>query len=171
MELKYCPVCDETITFAAGPKTSKILLLGFEPDADSMKIYMPFQGYTQMIFAGEFGNVGLDTRQMRRTYLWRHPAVTVEEDDKNPCLDWMMQSVLKTTADKEAILLIGAKAVKFFTGLGVADTCGMPVTSQYLDNPFIMSCVDPGSTFHAGIGEFRLAVTRFSNYIREKGLL
>lgn len=162
-DIYTCPICKSTDCVPAGGKqNSKILLIGEFPGEDEVKSGKPFSGATGNVLRMELAKLGVDLSRMRITNLWLH--IPNHNED---CLKYSVEQVIKEAKGKEAILLIGSDAVKYFTSKKVSQVNGLEVKSDYLSAPIIYACIQPAIVFHNVIGELRFALKRFSERIEE----
>jgi uracil-DNA glycosylase family 4 len=175
-----CKACGyENAVFPVG--SGKIMLLGSEPGRDEISQGVPHVGAVGEILRSELAYHGLDMYGCRLANLWLHPPMkpkSRKKDDikaantqNNLCLEHSVRKVLKQTKKCEAILLLGAKSVKYFTGQNVSDVSGLQVQSDILSVPLIMASVQASSAFHGGVGEFRLAISKFVKALENANLL
>ena len=160
-DIYTCPICKSTDCVpASGKQNSKILLIGEFPGDDEVKSGKPFSGATGSVLRMELAKLGVDLSRMRITNLWLHAP---NHDEK--CLEYSATQVIKEAKGKEAILLIGSDAVKYFCDKKVSQVNGLEVQSNLLSAPIIMACVQPATVFHSMVGELRFCLKRFSERI------
>jgi hypothetical protein len=153
-----CSVCNtDRICLPSGPEKSPILIIGGYPEPDEIRYSKPFSGSNGSILMKELSYLGVDVKQCRLTNLWLH-----EPNDNAGCLVIGGQAAIKEAKGKKAVLLVGSDVVKYFTQHSVMDVCGLRVKSNFISAPIIMACVSPNDVFRSGLGEFRLALTKFS---------
>ena len=153
-----CPICNSNECVPpSGNKDSKVLIIGDFPDKDEVAKGKSLVGRNGDILRAELGKLGVDVRRLRVCNVWQHPPNNNED-----CYNLDLQVAIKEAKDKQVILLLGAGAVKIFTGENVRDVCGLNIKSVYLSSPTIITCLSPGIAFHSNIGELRLALTKFA---------
>lgn len=160
-----CPVCGSTqMVIATGPKNSEVLIVGEMPGEIELKQGIPMVGPMGTILRQELAYLKFDFKSARRTNLWRHPPNKNED-----CLKNGMEEVIKEAKGRKKILLLGNEVVELFTGKSVTKVCGLNVKSDYFSAPVIVCCLNPAIAFHVGhgIGEVRLALTKFVNFMKE----
>jgi len=158
-----CPICNSVECVPpSGNKESKILLIGDFPEKDEVQKGKLLVGRTGDILRSELGRLGVDVRRLRACNVWQH-----HPNNNEDCYNLGLQIAIKEAKNKQVILLLGAGAVKIFTGENVRDVCGLNLKSTYLSAPIIISCVSPGIAFHSSIGELRLALTKFAKATEE----
>jgi len=113
----------------------------------------------------ELGHLGLDLKSTRRCNLWQHPP---NKDQK--CLEAGMKVVISEAKGRKAILLLGSDVVDvFIRDQSVMKISGLKVKSSYFSAPIIMVCPNPALVYRKGrgIGEVRLALSKFVDAIKE----
>lgn len=150
--------CGRKMVDAVGPSTAKILLVGDRPSYDDLMRNMPFSDKRGEILTAELQLAGLDIRKCRIVYVWRHEIL--EKECKGH-----MGMVLREMVGRPYVLLIGAETVKSFAISDGDKKIGLQVSSVFFppDVEFAMSVTNPPQ--NSGIGEFRLALTKFARRI------
>jgi uracil-DNA glycosylase family 4 len=152
-----CPICEsKECVPISGPTNSKILLLGEAPGRDEINKGRAFVGGIGELLRKEFAYLHFDMRSCKVGNLWAHPS-----NKNKDCFQYSLQEVLKVAKDMEAILLVGADTVKFFTDQKVTDVNGLKVNSEMLSAPIIYAMYSPAIAFHSVVGEIRLALRKF----------
>lgn len=166
-----CYVCEKKVIPATGYSRSPILLLGSAPGKDEIKEGRPFVGETGRVLRNELAMLGLDLFQCRLTNMWYHEPDKKDEHYED-CFKASLSVCLEECKGKQAILLIGAETVGYFTGYKVSDVSGLQVESNMLSAPIIYAMVMPTIVFHGkGIGEVRFALNNFVNRLKEEGMI
>jgi DNA polymerase len=156
-DIYTCPICKSTDCVpACGKQHSKILLIGEFPGEEEVKSGKPFSGATGSVLRTELGKLGADLSQMRITNLWLH-----KPNHNDDCLKYSVEQVIKEAKGKDAILLIGSDAVKYFTDKKVSQVNGLIVKSDYLSAPLIMALIQPATVFHGCTGELKFGLKQF----------
>jgi uracil-DNA glycosylase family 4 len=161
-----CPACgNKQLVIAHGSRQSNILIVGEFPGEEELKQSIPMVGAMGRVLRQELAYLKFDLQSARRTNLWRHAP------NKNAnCLLDGMQEVIKEAKNKQAILLLGDEVVKVFVGKAVTKVTGLNVKSNYFSAPVIVCCSNPAIVFHGkGVGEVRLALSKFMNLVKELG--
>jgi len=162
---QVCPSCAEEVIKPYGYSRAKILIVGDAPGEDEWKTGRPFSGKTGMVFRKEFVQVGLDLNRCRLANLWLH------DPNKNEnCFDAGLKVVLEEAKGKEAILLVGANCVEYFTGHKVSDVSGLQVDVDMFSAPIVFAMVMPTIVFHGTVGEVRLAIGKFVARLESEGI-
>jgi uracil-DNA glycosylase len=170
-----CPVDALEVVGCRGRSDSDILVILSHPDwADVIK-GVPFaldesERYAKTtsgsVMQRECIRAGIDLNMLRCCVLWPHKDM----DDERCMQENLNTVVLKEARNKRAILLVGAQAVKFFTGYNVDDVNGLQVSSPMLSAPIIYPLVNPSSVLikGAGVGEIRFGLEQFAAAIQPK---
>jgi len=178
-----CPVCNnDDYVPPSGNPSSPVLLIGAFPGEEEIRKGVPMVGATGGVLKAELHKLGLDLNMFRLANLWFHPEPKVNagkdreaqkfiEAQKQKCLSFFAEQLIKEAKGKKAILLMGAKTVDYFCNKKVSAVCGLQVTSPYLSVPIIYACVNPADVFHSSIGEMRLALTKFAKRLDEEEIL
>lgn len=162
-DIYTCPICKSTDCVPVGGKQhSKILLIGEFPGEDEVKSGKPFSGATGSVLRTELGKLGADLSQFRITNLWLH-----KPNHNEDCLKYSVEQVIKEAKGKDAILLIGSDAVKYFCDVKVSQWNGLEVKSSYLSAPIIMALIQPATVFHGCTGELRFGLKKFVERIND----
>lgn len=161
-EKHLCPVCASELVMPRGPKNADVLIISEMPGEDELASLIPFTGRSGKHLRKELALVGLDMGQFRITNLWSH-----EPNDNEACYEYSLNLCLSEAKDKQIILLLGSDCAKTFVGKGVMEVSGLLIHSDILSAPFVMCCPNPAIFQHQPIGEFRLAISKFSKLVKE----
>ena len=172
--MTICPVCTKQTYPPMGDTSSNILILASQPDKDSLNAKYPFyidtSRYPKPTFASilrdEFFKLGFDWNSMRKAYLWQHKPNNDEQ-----CFDVGMNDALLEARGKQAILLLGAESVEFFTGYKVSDVSGLRVECNMLSAPIIFAMYNPTIVYKHGVGEIKFALKNFTDAIIKEGMV
>jgi uracil-DNA glycosylase family 4 len=157
-DIYTCQSCDrDDLVLASGPRGAKILIIGESPGDEEIKKGKPMVGAMGHVLRTELARVNLDVNQMRLTNLWLHP-----KNDNEKCFKHGLDAVIKEARNRKAILLLGSDTVAFFCNQKVSEVNGLVVESSYFSVPLLFACVQPATVFHAGLGEVRLSLSKFS---------
>lgn len=122
---QVCPVCSETVVSAYGDKESEILFIGSEVSEDEVKYHRPFTGQAFHIWKKLlFQRAHIDLTSTRMVNIWYHPKC------KSDCQLVSLEQVEKEIIDAKFVILVGADAVSYFTGLSVDNCNGLDITSE-----------------------------------------
>jgi len=154
-------VCGRKMVDPIGLKDAKILIVGDEPDFNDLRVNMPYSGDRGEVLRKELSRVGIDLRQCRITFLWRH------ESTKGSECKGHMGDVLREMKNHPYVLLIGASTVKAF-GISNIDTLiGLPVESVFFPENVKVVTVVTNPPQHSAVGEFRLGLEKFYKRVQE----
>lgn len=150
--------CGRKMVDAVGPEDAKILLIGDKPSFDDLTRNMPFSDKRGEVLVAELQLAGIDIRKCRITYVWKHDIV--EKDCKGH-----MGLALREMVGKPYVLLIGAETVKSFAISDGDKRVGLPVTNVFFPKDVECAMVTLNPPQNSGIGEFRLALSKFARRI------
>lgn len=160
--MNNCPHCNSYLVLPYKGKND-ILLAGDFPSDEDMKRGVPFSGDSGEVLRYELSMVGIDMWQCSLTNLWLH------YQNKNPDCFEMGLKVLTLEMAGRKVLLMGKELCNFFVGGSVTDYAGLEVKSPLFPNSvqFVMIAPNPGICLHTTLGEFRLAIQKFSRRCNE----
>lgn len=165
---KHCPVCTEKIIPADGDVDAKILLIGSEPSEDEINYNRPFVGDTIRIFRKELLKLsGIDLMATRQVLINYHAKMKKED-----CMKVSMSIVEAEMEGKSLIVLVGADAVRTFTGLSVQNVNGMDVTSEVYSDIIekypqaIFFAITSPQTVFKSLGEFRYGLNNLGEIMK-----
>jgi len=158
-----CPICGSTdVVPPSGNEDSPYLIIAAFPGKDEVKEHAPMVGKTGGVLGAELRKLGRDKSEFRITNLFLHPPSTDKKDPNyEKCFNYGAEQAIKEAVGRKAILLVGAETVKYFCNCSVESYCGLKVTSQYLSCENIYAIIQPTNVFKGGVGEFRLALSKF----------
>ena len=164
----HCPACAEVGVPPSGVKESPILIIGSFPDDADLERGRPFMGTTGKVLRSELKIAGIEPFVVRMANLWLH-----KPNGNENCYKAGLDIALDEAKGREAILLVGSECVEVFTGHKVMDVCGLQVDSPMLSCDTVFAVINPSSVFApgAGVGEIRLALKKFADACKKKGLL
>ena len=164
---KHCPVCTEPIILPYGDKDSEILFIGSEPTDDEVKYKRPFTGTVISIFKKElFRSAKLDLLSTRQVLLGIHQKM------KKDCYKVSSSIVEEELKGKKKIILVGADAVMFFSGLSIDNVNGLDITDEVFsytsleipeDAEFYALCT-PNMVYRS-LGEFRFGINGLGEWL------
>lgn len=162
MANKFCPQCNSVLVSPAGPLGAEILLVGEFPGWEEKQKGLPFVGHSGEVLKAELGRVGIQYNNCRMTNLWLH------ETSKECDVNYHIMNLMEEMKGRKYILLMGSETTKTLLGKGVMELSGLKVIGKYLpDDAKVMVAPNPASVFHARVGEFRMAVEKFSKMVQE----
>jgi uracil-DNA glycosylase len=162
---KLCPACAEKTLHASGDSMSDILFIASVPGDDEIKFSTPFVGYNGKIFKSIlFKRTGIDLLQTRYVYLWYHAKKSSKK--AQDCFAVSLSQVMNEFIYKKKIILIGAEAVRHFTGMAVDSVNGMDVTDQIEDAGDVryFAMVNPNTVFKS-VGEIYYAMDKLKEWL------
>jgi len=173
--------CDKPTVTTLGRKSSNILVVGYAPSLARPKSgwgksTLSLFGNSTYPFRKEIERAGLEWHDLRIITVWQHEE-TKERKKKGEitqseiCLQHGYENVIKEAEGKDAILLVGAKTFNLFSEYNVSDTCGLFVNSTVLSCDIIMPLLSPGIMFSKGVGETRLALSKFVIRLEKEGII
>jgi uracil-DNA glycosylase family 4 len=160
-----CPIChSDKVVPPFGPKKSSILIVAEFPAEIELKEGKPMVGPMGTVLRQELMYLGLDIKTTRRMNIWRHPP-----NKNKDCFNLGVEEVIKEAKGKQAILLFGDEVVKKFIDKSVMSIMGLNVKSIYFSAPVIVCCSNPAVVYQRGrgVGEVRLSLKKFADYIKE----
>lgn len=174
---QLCPVCGKVGVTVSGPSKSPVLFVLSHPDWADVITGRAFsldptggkrpKTTSGAIMQAECMHAALDLPSYRIACLWIH-----QEMKKKECFEIGRDIVLEEAKDRQAIVLIGAQAVTYFTGYNVSDVNGLPISSGMLSAPIIYPLVNPSQVLlkGAGIGELRFGLEEISARFKQEKL-
>lgn len=169
--MSTCPICNRRLVKAYGYSRSDILIVGDEPSINELQTGVPFSGETGKVLRKEMARVGMDLGSCRIMNLWTHKAWKKSDEHFDECFEMSRNLVLDEAKGKQAILLIGADTVQYFTGYKVSDVNGLQVESNMLSAPVIFAAIQPTNVFRGGWGEVRFAIEQFVHHVKKGGII
>lgn len=172
MTQSLCYVCEQEVIKAYGYSRSKVLLIGSAPGDDELEAMIPFVGQTGKVLRKEMAMVGMDLYSCVTTNLWYHKPPKSKDKNFEPCFNASIDVVMQEAKGKDAILLIGAEPVHFFTEHKVSEVNGLQVDSNRLSAPIIYAMMQPTVVYKGGgVGEIRFALQNFSSHLKKEGII
>lgn len=175
-----CPACGEPAVPPSGNPKAKILVVGEFPGDEEMSAGMPFVGRAGGVFKSELYRLGLDLKDFRVMNLHLHPPKEMDglrgkaaepiKLQNEKCLQAGRSLVLDEAKRKKSILLVGSEAVSAFTEFQVSKVCGLEVPSIF-SCQHVWAMVNPAIAFHGGIGEVRMALEKWSTFLKQEKLV
>jgi len=140
-----------------GQKDSNILIVAFAPNGYDFQNNSMFLKPDDHILRTEMANAGYPLIFAEQTFLWPHDPC---DEDKH--LNEYLAALMHKMKNKKAVLMIGAKLAKLFTGESVTDINGLALPSMYTPKDVSVTYIyDPSMAANKAIGEFRLAIQKF----------
>lgn len=172
--MSICPYCAETGLKDWGDLESSILLVGSAPSEEELHYSKMFYGATGQIFRREINKYGgVELSDCHITSLYVHDKPKKKADQR--CIKLGEDMCLEKIATKKFVVLIGADAVRWATGLSVDDVNGFDVTTDLLlssqfydDHTKFFAMVNPSSTWSSGLGEMRFALKNMRQWLTKE---
>lgn len=173
--MSICPYCSETGLKDWGDLESNILLVGSAPSDEELHYNKMFYGATGQIFRREFNKgVGVELSDCHITSLYIHDKPKKKADQR--CITLGEEMCLDKITTKKYVVLIGADAVRWATGLSIDDVNGFDVTSDLVlssgDTIYLAkfrALVNPSSTWSSGLGELRFGLRQMKGWFEDGG--
>jgi uracil-DNA glycosylase family 4 len=153
--------CGKICIEPSGPTTAPILIVGEYLGAAESKAGRPFCGPSGRILRAELDKIGVNLDDCRVTNLVNH------EFPEEGCYQSGLEQVIREAKGRKAILLLGSECSRIFLGKGVLTISGLVVHSKYLSAPIIRATINPAALLSGVVGEFRLALIKFSKAIKK----
>lgn len=169
----HCPVCSEQVIQAFGDVDSQILLVGSSPSEEEIKYNRPFTGHTIHIWKKElFKLAKIDLTATRQVLVEYHDGIK-----KSDCAQVSLSLVEKEFENKQIVILVGASAVKTFTGKSIDDVNGLDVTQEVYEfqeemlatqhpDMIFFAVSSPKSVFKS-LGEVRFGLTQLGKVMEK----
>ena len=169
--MSYCVGCGRFILSAEGPSDAKILIVAEAPSRYDLEENKLWSGDFGSLLRAELRRQGIIYKNCRVTNMWLHPKhdkCTLEEGHH-------IDAVLSEMADRPAVLLLGAEAVRYFTGYGVSEVSGLRVdTLPHREGRLIpdstgmvFALFNPTIVLHEKLGELRHGIKKFAEALDE----
>jgi uracil-DNA glycosylase family 4 len=144
------------------------LIVGEFPGEVELEHGRPFTGPTGKVLKAEMRAAGLEYSACRVVNLWLH-----EPNDDENCYRAGLDVVMDEAKGRQAILLVGSACAETFTDHKIMEICGMRVESPLLSCDTVFAMVNPAIVFqpNKGVGELRLALKKFTDACKQKGLI
>ena len=168
-ETILCPICTQRIFPFIGSKSSPFLIITDESSTDDRIKFQPYTGGFGWVLRNELDRIAnFDLHSCRRGYMYYHPMGNGKESEA--CKANSIEQVLLEAKGKKAILLLGSKTVKYFTGQSIDAVSSLRVTSPYLSCKYIIAGLSPANVLSGTIGETRLVMLRWKELLDELGV-
>jgi hypothetical protein len=83
------------------------------------------------------------------------------------CYTFGLEQAIREAKGRKAILLLGSECSRIFLGKGVLTISGLVVHSKYLSAPVVRATINPAALLSGTVGEFRLALEKFSRALKK----
>jgi uracil-DNA glycosylase len=163
--MSACPSCSERTVPAWGD--GDILFITSAPTDEEYQYGKPFAGKNRQMFSTLlYKHAKIDMNDIRAIPLWYHPKPRSKNWLENPCFLVSLELVLEEMEQYDRIVLVGADAVRHFTGRSIDAVNGCDVT-DFIDaegKKFFALC-SPGTVF-TNPGEFYFALDNLKEWNR-----
>jgi len=158
-----CPFCGKSLVQPSGPDNASVGIISEYPGQYELRHLIPFvaDAPAGKILRRELSFFKLDYEKMRVTNVWRHDPSSQEGE-----YDWHRVQAIKAVANCKYLLLLGSEATSAFLGNGVMAVSGLWSNSLYFPDKLIMPAPNPAALIHGTVGEFRLALQKFSEELK-----
>jgi uracil-DNA glycosylase len=137
-----------------------ILLAGEFPGAEEIIKGVPFVGKAGEVLRTELAIAGMSIEECRLTNLWLH--------SKSDCdLDWHISRLVEELMDSHHALLMGSDITKALFDSGVMALSTLEMKTKLFPNTRVFVSPNPAQLFYSPVGEFRLALRKFVEAVRE----
>jgi len=153
--------CGKICVPPSGPRNAPILICGEYLGSEESAAGRPFVGRSGRILRAELDKIGLNLDEIRVTNLVNH------EFPEEGCYQFGLEQVIREAKGRKAILLLGSECSRIFLGKGVLTISGLVVHSKYLSAPIIRATINPAALLSGTVGEFRLALEKFSRALKK----
>jgi len=172
MSQSICYFCEQPVIQVYGYSDAKVLIIGDAPGKEELEALRPFVGATGKVLRQEMAKAGMDLYNCKVTNLWYHKPWKATHKNFENCFHASIEQVLREAKGKQAILLIGADPVDYFTGYKVSDVNGLQVDSNMLSAPVVFAMMQPTRVYKGlGVGELRFALKSFVDCLKKEGII
>jgi uracil-DNA glycosylase len=168
-----CPKCGKILIAPNGNPASPYLLVGDFPGYQETMQNIPFafrkpkQGYRQEsprsgdVLRDELNRVGISLNMCLLTNLWQH-----QKDEKECELNRHLDQLVQLFPQRSHVLLMGSEVTQALLGVKVNVVSGLQVFIPGFKKVHFWASPNPALAMSQPIGEFRLALSRFSDDIK-----
>lgn len=157
---KTCPKCLAPLIAPQIVKGAKAAIVGEFPGKEEIAEGKVFVGATGDILRRELRLKGINPLDLTLTNLWQHEAADCPEWED---IQWNIQEMIRQVQGVPLLLLCGSECSQALFQTGVSDLSGLWMTHKQLPKTRIMVAPNPASLFHQPVGEWRLALDRFTS--------
>lgn len=162
---QVCPVCAQSVFVFRGPQNAKFLIIVDEPSSDDFTQMKALSGGVGWVLRNELDRASQDMYSYRIGYMYWHEMKTGKESEL--CKAASIENAISESHNRQAILLLGASTVKYFTGQSVDIVSSLRVKSQFLKCDYIMAGIGPNVALAGVVGELRLTCQRWNEMLEE----
>lgn len=164
-----CEKCGKLLIEPFGPE-APLLLVGDFPGYHETMSGVPFafrrkptETRSGDILKDELNRVGISLHQCLLTNLWRH-----QKDEKGCALDLHLNALVSLFPDRTHVLLMGSDVTQALIGEKINVVSGLRVQVPGFSKVHFWASPNPSVVMGQPIGEFRLALSRFSEDVKGK---
>lgn len=159
-----CDGCGELVFEALGPEDAEVAIIceGPAPTKRNQQTYFEDIALPWRILKNEMRLTGLQYPGTRLTVLWHHEA-----NDSERCWEWNVVRTIQEVRQAQFVLMCGSEVTREFLDGNAYELSGLWMESRFLTNKCCMAAPSPTSLVNGTIGEFRLALKKFSRGIQE----
>jgi hypothetical protein len=164
---QVCPHCATSVFPWRGPSNAKIAVLMDEPSMADKEKMTAFSGPAGWVLRNEMDRASIDLFSCRRGYFFYHTMPVGKEGEA--CRTTSIEEAIRElNNNRQAVLLLGSKCVKYFTnGIGVDTVSSLPISSPYIHCNNIMAGISPLNVLSGTVGELRLTCFRFNQMLND----
>ena len=165
-----CPKCGKLLIPPFGNPASPYLLVGDFPGYHESIAGVPFafrrkptETRSGDILRDELNRVGISLQTVLLTNLWQH-----QKDEKGCDLNLHLDQLTPLFSDRTHVLLMGSDVTQALLGVKVNVVSGLQVKVPGFSKVRFWVSPNPSLAMSQPIGEFRLALSRFSEDVKRK---
>ena len=165
-----CPKCGKLLIPPFGNPAAPYLLVGDFPGYHESIAGAPFafrrkptETRSGDILKDELNRVGISIQQALLTNLWQH-----QKDEKGCDLSLHLNQLVTLFKDRTHVLLMGSDVTQALIGEKVGAVSGLQVKVPGFAKVRFWVSPNPSLVMSQPIGEFRLALSRFSEDVKSK---
>jgi uracil-DNA glycosylase len=155
MSRQRCPGCGYLLVSGIGNVDSDVLVLRDYPDFDDQKNGRHLTGNSAEVLRQEFAKARMSLNACYVTSIFPH----VQSPD---CSVDYVDNIGELLKGRKKVLLLGSGVVEPLFGRKALDICGVWHTHKMFPKIKFMPCISPTTVLKDDLGEFRIALSRFS---------
>lgn len=160
-----CPICSQTAFSFRGVEKSPYLILAEAPTTDDHVKCLALSGGAGWILRNELDRQNCDLASYRLGFMYWHEMKRDKESEG--CRIASIENAIREAYGRRAIMLLGAKTIKYFCNIGIDTVSSLRVHSQYLKCENIIAGPNPTVALSGTIGEIRLLSLRWKELLDE----
>ena len=166
--MNECDGCGRYTMDPEGPADASILIVGDAPSQYDIKDGKLWTGDFGDLLRAELRRQGIIYKNCRVTNMWFHPKTKDCNFERHHVVGTLYEMI-----DRPVVLLLGAEAVKYFTGYGVSEVSGLRVdTLPHREGRLIpgstgmvFALFSPAIVLHEKLGEVRWGLQSIARQI------